>query len=118
MAEAPDLTVPFENDRERGVFLADLLYLTTQLDQWRDWSLNIEALSPGQRAQLASAVGPGDTPDLKLQRWITLFDDELRAVSDARNRAVHGIRLSDRELRGAVWLARHLLELVEPADAA
>jgi hypothetical protein len=46
MAEAPDLTVPFENDRERGVFLADLLYLTTQLDQWRDWALNIEARRP------------------------------------------------------------------------
>jgi hypothetical protein len=55
---------------------------------------------------------------LKLAGWADLFDDELRAVSDARNRAVHGIRIGDRELRGAVWLARNLLALVESADAA
>ena len=117
MAEAPDLTAPFENDRERGTYLADLLYLTTQLDQWRAWAMNPDARSVQQRDTLSTTLA-GDNPELSLERWANLFDDELRAVSDARNRAVHGIRLGDRELRGAVWLARHLLELVESAHAA
>jgi hypothetical protein len=118
MAEAPDLATPFQNDSERGRYLLDLLQLTTQLEQWRDWALNPDALSPRHRAVLATSMAPGDSPELKLAGWADLFDDELRAVSDARNRAVHGIRIGDRELRGAVWLARNLLALVESADAA
>jgi len=44
MAETPDLAVPFQNDSERGRYLVDLLQLTTQLEQWRDWALNPDAL--------------------------------------------------------------------------
>jgi hypothetical protein len=47
-------------------------------------------------------------PKLRLGRWGALFADELRQVHDTRNAAAHG-RLSDVELRTAVYLAGRLL---------
>jgi len=46
----------------------------------------------------------GDTVEIKLRRWASLFGDEIEAVMESRNRVVHGLRLSDRELLSAHWL--------------
>jgi hypothetical protein len=118
MAELQSIAAPFENDSERSACLVELLHLSAQLERWRELAISPEALPSDRRTDLASAAVPGDDPVLKLTRWVSLFDDELRAVFDARNRAIHGIRLGDRELRGATWLARHLLELIEPPSPA
>lgn len=117
MLEPPGLRTPYANDSERGAALAELLGACMAIEQW----LRVAAerkLTPDRSATLSKSLQPGDTPELKLERWSALFDEELRAVIDARNRAIHGVRLGDAELRGAVWLARHLLRLLDPAQAA
>jgi hypothetical protein len=118
MVEPPDLHVPFGSDSERAAELARLLNLCSELERWLNLAAGPIVLSEERRAVLVASLAPGDTPESKLSRWATLFEDELRVVFDSRSRAVHGIRLGDPELRGTTWLADHLLQLIGPATAA
>jgi hypothetical protein len=119
MVESPDLSTPFANDSERALYLAELLELSAELERWNGLAASYGILSAEQRREvLVGTAIPGDDAGKKLKRWSTLFDEEIQAVLDARNRAVHGVRLGDPELRGATWLAHHLLDLVLPHERA
>jgi hypothetical protein len=118
MLEEPSLDLPFVDERERGLAFAQLLSACVELEKWQELALNPKSLSSDQRHALIGSLEAGDTVELKLRRWASLFDDELRAVFESRNRVVHGLRLGDKELRGAVWLAQHLLSLIHPVNAA
>jgi hypothetical protein len=108
MAESPDLEVPFTNDSERAAFIAELLSLSARLQLWRDQATNLAPVT--EETQKKS--------DLRPSEWADIFETELEALFAARDRVVHGIRLSDRELRGAVWLAQQLVELLESRTIA
>lgn len=112
MVEPPDLKTPFENDSERAIALAELLQACAALERWIYLAANPERMTDEQRSEIGPLLDPDDLPEDKLRRWGSIFDQELRAVIDARNRAVHGLRLGDTELRGATWLAKRLLDLV------
>ena len=118
MVEPPDLKTPFRNDTERSLELAALLETSVTIEQWLHLSANPKSIPADLRELLAGSVQSGDSVELRLRRWANVYSEELRAVLDARNRAVHGIRLTDAELRGATWVARYLLRLLEPQNAA
>jgi len=111
--EPPDLKRVFGSERERGRALAEFLLACLALDDWQTVAFSRRPLPQDRRALLQSAE-PGDSPELKLGRWVALYEDELIAVFESRNRIEHGLRISDGELRGAHWLATHLLELLQP----
>jgi hypothetical protein len=116
--EEPYLGLPFVDERQRGLALAQLLSACVELEKWQEPALNPNSLSSDQRHALISTLDAGDTVESKLRRWASLFDDELRAVFESRNRVVHGLRPGGKELRGAVWLAQNLLSLIHPVNAA
>lgn len=117
MLEPPDLDLTFGNESERGVALAEFLVACVALEEWRSLARSHQPVPQDQLARLRSAE-PGESSEAKLRRWAALFDDELTAVFESRNRVAHGLRMSDGELRGAHWLASHLLQLVQPAAVA
>jgi hypothetical protein len=116
MVEPPDLERPFAGDSERAVTLAELLRACVELEKWINLSADPARLTPEQKGSINTSANSNVSPEQGLQRWETVFDDELRAVIDARNRAIHGIRLGDAELRGASWLARGLLALLTSVE--
>jgi hypothetical protein len=118
MFDPPDLDLPFNDDRERATVLARFLGLCIELESWHEYAMIPELLTPARRRVVKASTQLGDTPEQILARWIANFRDELEAAFDSRNRVVHGLRLSDRELRGAEWLARQLLQLIEHPTAA
>jgi hypothetical protein len=83
---------------------------------------DVDALPPSRPAILAFGVKrvdvdraipvihrrPSGAIGRTLARWRALFADELRQIRDTRNAAAHG-RISDVELRTAVYLAWRLL---------
>jgi len=106
----PDLHEPFASaeDRshatqqllERHQLLEELQRLTTlPSDQWPPEQM--ERFPP-------STAGHRERSVERLAHWRALFADELRQVRDTRNAAAHG-RISDAELRTAVYLAGRLL---------
>jgi hypothetical protein len=116
MPQQPDLETPFTDERERGAAFATLLGACVELERWR--ALARAELPPGSSEQPTHATEVGDPAGFEPARWLELFEDELLAVFDVRNRVVHGVRLSDTELRSANWLAVELLGLLTAADAA
>jgi hypothetical protein len=116
--DKPHLDLPFADERERGLALAQLLNACVELERWEELVLDPAGLSLDERHALSDSLDVGDTVESKLRRWASLFGDELRAVLESRNRVVHGVRLGDPELRGAVWLAQGLLGLLHPIGAA
>lgn len=118
MLEDPALELPYADESDRGRALAELLSACADLEEWRSAAQHPITLGSAQRDALAVGLVGGDSVEMKLQRWVSLFEDEISAVLETRNRVVHGLRLSDKELRGAVWLARHLLGLVGPGTPA
>lgn len=118
LTDPPDLAARFADDSERGRALADVLHASNEIETWLQYAADPTSLPADARASLEADLAAGDAPELKLQRWRSLFADEIRAVLDARNRIVHGIRLTDAEIRGASWLARRLLLLIGSPAAA
>jgi hypothetical protein len=106
----PDLHEPFASAEarshaaqqllERQQLLDDLQRLAAlPSDQWPQEQIErLPSHLTSRRDQLME----------RLARWRTLFVDELRQVRDTRNAAAHG-RISDVELRTAVYLAGRLL---------
>lgn len=106
----PDLHEPFASAEarshaaqqllERYQLLEDLQRLAAlPSDQWAQEQIErFPSYLPGRR----------EHPTERLARWRALFTDELRQIRDTRNAAAHG-RISDVELRTAVYLAGRLL---------
>lgn len=117
MLEPPNLDSPFQDESERASVMATFLTACVQLEEWKDLAQGLSAISAHQREVLQRSLEKGDFPEQKLQRWATLFDDEIEAAFASRNRIAHGIKINDRELRGAHWLALHLLELITSSKA-
>jgi hypothetical protein len=118
MLHPPELDIAFSDENERAQSLATFLGTCVKLEMWRELALRPGSLSPDRTTLLSRTLEDGDTVELKLRRWATLFGDELEAVMESRNGVVHGLRLSDRELAGADWLADHLLRLIDPELSA
>jgi hypothetical protein len=116
--EPPELDRPFTTERERTEALSTFLDACIALQTWLDTARANVSMSPDQRQILSMRLESGDSPEQKLGRWANLFDDELKATLDVRNRIVHGMAVPDRDLRGCTWLARRLLSYLEPATAA
>src|SRR4051812_1732272 len=82
MIEQPDLHVAFANDSHRSAALLRLLELQATIEGWLEVAAIPGELPPEVRVFVARDMQVGDTPELKLQRWASVFDDELRAVLD------------------------------------
>lgn len=117
MLEPPDLSRPFVGDQDRAEALVGLLRACEDLRRWIVLA-DVDHLPEEAVDDLSVRVQPEESSEMMLARWRSLFDDELQAVFDSRNRFVHGLRLTDKELRSAQWLARELLRLVDPSEAA
>jgi hypothetical protein len=78
--------------------------------------------SPQQASLFPSSVpgGPPEPPQHRLQRWLNLYSDEISVIREVRNRLVHRGIVADSELRGAAYLARHVISTalgVPPSQA-
>jgi len=110
--QPPDLSQPYGSESERFadrdalVFywyaIERLIRLAEQpTDQW----------SPDQVSLFPPSVpdGPPEPPQQRLQRWLTVYGDEIRTVRDLRNRLLHLGPVADSEIRGALYLARNVV---------
>jgi hypothetical protein len=107
--QPPDLSRPYNTETERVVAretlltywqVVELLMKLVQqpADQW----------SPEQISLFPPSVpgGPPEHPEQRLERWFSLYNDEINILRDIRNAVVHGVPVADSELRGALYLAR------------
>lgn len=116
--EPPELDRPFTSERDRADAMARFLRAFNELEFLGDFA-GLDTLPAHVRSHMsASSLAPGDSIEHRLRRWSNLFSDEITALRDARNRMVHGIAVSDAELKGADWLARQLLRMVGAETAA
>ena len=115
MLEPPDVADVFASDEERADAIVELVGVDRRLREWRDAREGIsEELPPDLRRRLLHQERElGDSPEARLARWVTIFLGDLEIVHDTRSRVVHGLRTTDGEIRGAIWLGRRLLELLE-----
>jgi hypothetical protein len=106
----PDLHEPFASAEARSHAAQQLLERYQFLEELeRLAALPSDQWAQEQMERLPSYLaGRGEPPVERLARWRALFADELRQVRDTRNVAVHG-RISDAELRTALYLAERLL---------
>ena len=110
--QPPDLGRPYSTEVERAdAREALLLYwsaieLLTKLAEQpaNEWS-------PEQVREFPVSVpgSPGRASQHRLQRWFTVYSDEINIVGDIRNTLVHGGLVADSELRGAAYLARNVI---------
>lgn len=108
----PDLSKPYDSDRDRMKDVASLtaywhalepLVSLTSVpsDEWPEQARNlIASFSAGSRIT---------DPAVRLRRWSSLYAEEIALIRDARNRVVHREIITDPELLGATWLARQVL---------
>lgn len=108
----PDLGKPYSTETDRaGAREALLLYWTViealigladrPVSQWSDQQRSL--------FQKSSESGPPEAPERRLQRWRNIYQEDINLIQDVRNRLVHpGTIVTDPELRGAVYLARHV----------
>jgi hypothetical protein len=105
----PDLHEPFASAEERAHAAQQLLARQQLLEE-----LNFLATLPSdqwlpERMERFPQFTEGrERSAERLARWRALFADELRQVRETRNAAAHE-RISDVELRTAVYLAGRLL---------
>jgi hypothetical protein len=106
----PDLHEPFASAEDRSHATQQLLERHQLLEELqRLTELPSDQWPPNQMERFPSSMaGHREHPKERLGRWEALFADELRQVRDTRNAAAHG-RISDAELRTAVYLAERLL---------
>lgn len=115
MLEPPDVAEVFASDEERADAIVELVTVDRQLREWRDACERMsDDLPLDLRRRLLHQGGEfGDSPEARLARWVNIFIEDLEMVHDTRSRVVHGLRTADGEIRGAIWLGRRLLELLE-----
>ena len=113
MLEPRALTMPYESDTDRANAIYQLIELYSVLDDLRAAAFQLPALAPHVRVLVSQQpFQPGDSAELRLQRWASIFASDLDAIGEVRNRIVHGTPVSDFDLRAAVWLARQLTQLI------
>jgi hypothetical protein len=114
--EPPDIRRAFVNDSERQARIVELFDLDKQLRGLLDAAKHLAAegaIPDGlRRAIERQPAARGDSPENRLRRWTNLFEDDMDSVHDVRSRIVHGILVSDADIRGAIWLGRHILGLL------
>jgi hypothetical protein len=120
MLEPSEVKAPFGTDDERAEAIVRLFELDRELQRWLSLARESEhLLSSDVRALLArQPLEPGDSPEVRLRRWASVFREEIDTIHDARSRLVHGIRTSDADIRGANWLGAHLVGLLRGPDSA
>ena len=115
MREPAGLREPFRSEDERADYLAQLLDVDRRLELLRAAaSLGGADLRRSAAWMYLANVRPnaGDSVELQLQRWISIFENDLATIRQARNQIVHNIWTSDYDVRAAVWLGGELFRLV------
>jgi hypothetical protein len=122
MFDPSELTQPFENDVERQTAIVELLQLDEQLQHLLDASKKLAttgSIPDDVRSKISGQpMLRGDTPEGRLRRWTSLFEDDLDKVHDVRSRVIHGILVPDADVKGAVWLGGHVLGLLAGGSPA
>src|SRR5689334_15318827 len=106
----PDLSQPYSSDGERYSAFAQLISYEFAIEALTELAeLPSSQWSTTQTLAFPSQVpgGPPEHPQQRLQRWLTLFRQEIDTIRDVRNRLVHPglVTVTDAEIRGATWLA-------------
>jgi hypothetical protein len=106
----PDLHEPFVSSEDRTRAALQLVERHQVLEELeRLAALPSHLWPPGQIGRFPPSIaGHQEPPAERLARWQALFADELRQVGQVRDAVVHG-RVSDVELRTALYLAERLL---------
>ena len=116
MLEPPEIRQPFKNDAERQAGIVGLFELDEQLQQFIDAGRQLAdtgVMPDDIRLKIQrQPVLQGDTPEARLRRWANLFEDDADKVHDVRSRVIHGILVPDADIKGAIWLGRHILDLI------
>jgi len=119
MLEPPSVAETFVSEDERAEEIVQLIEVDQRLQEWvrARGSMTGELPAELRTRLLVQPTEPGDTPERRLARWVTIFGDDLDTIHDTRSRVIHGVRTPDGEIRGARWLGRQILGLLEGADA-
>jgi hypothetical protein len=106
----PDLHEPFASAEARSHAAQQLLERYQLLEELQRLAALPSDQWPQEQIERFPSSTEGHTKQSaeRLDRWRALFAGELRQVRDTRNSAAHG-RISDVELRTAVYLAERLL---------
>lgn len=121
MREPPELGQPYGSDVDRADEIVRLIHFDVSLEQLHALSRKTYPemhASPLWQLLVNAQLERGDTVEARLQRWGSLFAEELASVHEARNRVVYSIPISDRDLRTAVWLASELYRLTTGSGSA
>lgn len=108
----PDINQPYRTPREREeareiiVSCWRLIELLMRLadfpaDQWPAGGVRLLPAPPDG--------GIREHPSQRLDRWLSLYSEEIQVVRAARNRIVHAEILDDPQLRGTEQIARVIL---------
>jgi hypothetical protein len=108
----PYLTKPYETVRERAYATAVVIrywqlieQLMILVDRQPDaWPTNLRRLFPS-----SVPGGPPEHPQQRLERWFAVYADEINILRAIRDQLVHGVDVSDVDLRGADFVARVIL---------
>jgi hypothetical protein len=110
--QPPDLSQPYGAESERLADRDALLFYWYAIERLirlaeqppGEWSSDQLSLFPR-----SVPGGPPEPPQQRLQRWLTLYGDEVRTIRDLRNRLLHLGPVADSEIRGALYLARNIV---------
>jgi hypothetical protein len=108
----PNLSRPYPTVIERAYATVVLLrywqlieQLTKLVDlQPENWPATLQSLFPP-----SVPGGPREHPQQRLERWFTVYADEIKILRTIRNELVHTVDVSDVDLRGADYVARVIL---------
>jgi hypothetical protein len=108
----PDLNQPYRTPREREeareVIVSSwrLIELLMRLADFSpdQWTADRVRLLPG-----SPAGNIREHPSQRLDRWLSLYSEEIQVVRAARNLIVHAEDLDDPQLRGTEQIARVIL---------
>jgi hypothetical protein len=108
----PDLNKPYSTRQEREESREAII------NYWRliEFMMSLadvpaDKWNAGMRGLLPDSVpgGPTEHPLQRLERWLSLYNEEVQILRDVRNRIIHAIPLEDVDIRGAEWVARVIL---------
>jgi hypothetical protein len=118
MLEPPDIAEPFERDEERATAIVKLLELDQRIQVWLQIrrSMSGELPSDARIRLMDASRRDDDIPESRLGRWVTIFGDDIETIHDTRSRVIHGVRVPDAQIRGAIWLGQQILNLLEGTE--